>query len=97
MINGTAVGPPPKVPLREASSTYGLIRLPGNRLKFIGSAKGVTIELFSLSGRRLLWQTSLHSAGSTVVSLAPLSQGVYFARAVEKGWVLCSKKISVLY
>jgi subtilisin family serine protease len=98
MINGTAVGPPNASP-REASSTYGLIRLSGNRLRFIGSAKSssgeLTVELFSLSGRRLMRQTSLR--WGDVVTLAPLPQGVYFARAVEKGRVLCSGKVSVLY
>ena len=79
--------------------TYRFIRLPGNRLKFTGNPKdannGVTIELFSVNGRRIMQQ--LFSRNNTVVTLTPLSQGVYIVRAVEKSMVLCSSKISVLY
>jgi subtilisin family serine protease len=78
---------------------YHFIRLSGNRLLFAGSRKDagndVTIELFSVNGRRIMQQ--LLGRNNTVVTLAPLSQGVYIVRAVEKSTVLCSSKISVLY
>jgi subtilisin family serine protease len=97
MLNVTAnrqiAGTQPVVP------AYRFIRLPGNRLLFTGSSEGakngVTIELFSVNGRRIMQQ--LLGRNNTVVTLAPLSQGVYIVRAVEKSTVLCSSKISVLY
>jgi minor extracellular serine protease Vpr len=91
LINGSAVNSQ-KPPITEALPRYRLVRLSGNRLKFIGSAKGVAVELFSLSGRLLLRQVD-----KNVVSLAPLPQGIYFVRAAANGSVLCSNKVSVLY
>jgi len=93
LINGTGVRPPkPPIDVLPAVVTARLVLLSGNRLKFTGGAKDVVIELFSLHGRRVV-----RAVDKSIVSLARLPQGMYFARAVQKGRVLCSRKITILY
>jgi minor extracellular serine protease Vpr len=90
LINGTRVKPPIDV-LPASLPAPRLVLLSGRRLKFTGSAKAVSIELFSLSGRRVM-----RTVDKSTASLAPLPQGVYFARAIEKGRVICSRKVSIV-
>ena len=92
LINGTGVRPPPIDVLPAVVPAGRLVLLPGSRLKFTGSAKGAAVELFTLQGRRVM-----RVVDKSTVSLAVLPQGVYLARAVAKGRVISSRKISVLY
>jgi subtilisin family serine protease len=90
VVSNTAVRPP-AIYGTGAAALDRLVVLSGNRLMFTGNAKGVTVELFSLAGRLVLRQ-----AGKTTVPLARLPQGVYFARAVDKGRTISSRKISIV-
>jgi minor extracellular serine protease Vpr len=92
LINGTSVRPPgPPVDVLPYYVPGRLVLLSGHRLKFTGNAKAVSIELFSLQGRR-----AMRTVDKSTVSLAHLPQGVYFARAIEKGRVVSSRKISII-
>ena len=78
--------------LPERQGTYALISLPGNRLQLVGDQRSgsgkIAIEFFSIDGRRILRQP-LSSRG-VVFCYSSLAQGIYFARATEKGKMLCS-------
>jgi minor extracellular serine protease Vpr len=77
---------------------YGLIGLAENRLQLVGWQKDAsdrpTVEFFSINGRRVLRQQI--SSVDLTASYASLPQGIYLARAIRKGNILCSTIITRL-
>jgi hypothetical protein len=90
LINGTGTRPHiDPVPAYPAVS--GLICISGNRLKLAGGTAGASIELFNTAGRLVLRQ-----AGNVPVRLSRLPQGLYLARALDKGKAVAAIKVSVV-